>query len=286
MKAQMVRWILSGVFVVASFAQAGSPAARIGDVTTHGGVIIGPGCSTVIIGGMPAARMGDMHTCPMMTGLIPHVGGPIALGSLTVMIGGMPAARLGDMVLCVGPPDLIALGCPTVLIGDAAGGGGSIGTDSTQTATTPQSSKSGQLKSARILKPPTVLKSTAADKAGLTRVGVGEKIITSEGIEIQSTGSSVHIKAGTSRIVIDPSGGVTIETDQVNIKSSGDLNLSAVNVNISAQMDVHIKGNNISSEANVSNTAKGTTVTSEATLMNSVKGSAMCKIQAGMVQIN
>ncbi len=68
----------------------------------------------------PAARLGDMHVCPMVTpGLppIPHVGGPITLAAATVLIGGQPAARLGDMATCVGPPDSIALGSATVLIG-------------------------------------------------------------------------------------------------------------------------------------------------------------------------
>ena len=94
------------------------PAARLGDITAHGGVITGPGCPTVLIGGMPAARVGDMHTCPMVSGVVPHVGGPILPpGSVTVLIGGMPAARQGDMATCAGGPDVIAMGCPTVLIG-------------------------------------------------------------------------------------------------------------------------------------------------------------------------
>ena len=68
--------------------------------------------------GLPAARLTDMHVCPMVTGLVPHVGGPIAgPGCPTVLIGGMPAARVGDMLACVGPPDTIALGSFTVLIG-------------------------------------------------------------------------------------------------------------------------------------------------------------------------
>jgi len=69
----------------------------------------------------PAARIGDMHTCPMVTpGVppIPHVGGPITgPGVPTVLIGGMPAAAIGDMCVCVGPPDVIAKGSATVLIG-------------------------------------------------------------------------------------------------------------------------------------------------------------------------
>ena len=66
----------------------------------------------------PAARVGDMHTCPMVTGLVPHVGGPIGPpGVPTVLIGGMPAATVGNMAVCVGPPDSIAMGSATVLIG-------------------------------------------------------------------------------------------------------------------------------------------------------------------------
>jgi uncharacterized Zn-binding protein involved in type VI secretion len=53
----------------------------------------------------------------MVTGVVPHVGGPIALGCFTVLIGGMPAARATDMAVCTGPPDLIAMGSTTVLIG-------------------------------------------------------------------------------------------------------------------------------------------------------------------------
>jgi len=65
----------------------------------------------------PAARISDMHVCPMVTGLVPHVGGPIAMGLPTVLIGGMPAARVGDMATCVGPPDVIAKGSMGVFIG-------------------------------------------------------------------------------------------------------------------------------------------------------------------------
>ncbi len=66
----------------------------------------------------PAARLTDMHVCPMVTGVVPHVGGPIlAPGAPTVLIGGLPAARVSDMVTCVGPPDTIVMGSPKVLIG-------------------------------------------------------------------------------------------------------------------------------------------------------------------------
>ena len=98
----------------------GKPAARMGDSTAHGGVIT-VGFPTVLIGGQPAARVGDMHTCPMVTPgtpPVPHVGGPVLPpGSPTVLIGNMPAARMGDMATCTGPPDTIVAGCPTVLIG-------------------------------------------------------------------------------------------------------------------------------------------------------------------------
>jgi uncharacterized Zn-binding protein involved in type VI secretion len=67
-----------------------------------------------------AARITDMHTCPKVEpGPVPHVGGPILpAGEPTVLIGFMPAARIGDMALCVGPPDKINDGEPSVLIGD------------------------------------------------------------------------------------------------------------------------------------------------------------------------
>lgn len=85
--------------------------------------------------GKPAARAGDMHVCPMVTGTVPHVGGPILPpAAVTVLIGGMPAARVSDMCVCAGPPDVISLGSLTVLIvglpaariGDMTVHGGSI----------------------------------------------------------------------------------------------------------------------------------------------------------------
>lgn len=66
----------------------------------------------------PAARITDMHTCPMVTGVVPHVGGPILPpGVPTVFIGGLPAATLGTPCVCTGPPDSIIKGSATVLIG-------------------------------------------------------------------------------------------------------------------------------------------------------------------------
>lgn len=66
--------------------------------------------------GMPAARIGDNHVCPMVTGVVPHVGGPIAMGAFTVLTCSSPQARIGDMAVCVGPPDAIAMGAFTVIV--------------------------------------------------------------------------------------------------------------------------------------------------------------------------
>ena len=84
--------------------------------------------------GMPAARIGDMHVCPMVTGVVPHVGGPILTGQPTVLVGGMPQARISDLLTCVGPPDVIALasfkvlvgGLPAARLGDMTAHGGVI----------------------------------------------------------------------------------------------------------------------------------------------------------------
>ncbi len=94
-------------------------AARVGDLTSHGTPLgPGPGSVNVLIGGMPAWRaLSDTHVCPLVTGVVPHVGGVVAVGSTTVLINNLPAARQGDQVIEVGPPNAIALGAPTVLIG-------------------------------------------------------------------------------------------------------------------------------------------------------------------------
>ncbi len=66
----------------------------------------------------PAARLTDMHTCPMVTVLVPHVGGPVTgPGVATVIIEKMPAAVVGDLLTCVGPPDTIVKGSSTVFFG-------------------------------------------------------------------------------------------------------------------------------------------------------------------------
>ncbi len=84
--------------------------------------------------GNPAARMGDMHTCPMVSGSVPHEGGPVLMGSADVNIGSMPAARVGDSLACKGPMDLVSRGSSTVFIngraaarlGDQTAHGGAI----------------------------------------------------------------------------------------------------------------------------------------------------------------
>ena len=87
-------------------------AARVGDLSTHGGTIIGPGVATVLIGGMPAAVVPDNHVCPIPP---PHpTVSAFPAGSATVLIGGKMALRVGDSCICGASA---AVGCPTVIIG-------------------------------------------------------------------------------------------------------------------------------------------------------------------------
>jgi uncharacterized Zn-binding protein involved in type VI secretion len=90
------------------------PAARVGDPTSHPGTVSGPGVATVLIGGMPAAVVGDLHACafPPLAG--PHPPNPFVQGSTSVLIGGRPALRLGDVSGCGGA---VVAGTMTVLIG-------------------------------------------------------------------------------------------------------------------------------------------------------------------------
>jgi uncharacterized Zn-binding protein involved in type VI secretion len=90
------------------------PAARVSDPTAHPGIIAGPGVPTVLIAGLPAAVMGDTHTCFFPPPAGPHPPSPISTGSFTVYIGGRQAARVGDIAGCGAP---IIAGAPTVLIG-------------------------------------------------------------------------------------------------------------------------------------------------------------------------
>jgi uncharacterized Zn-binding protein involved in type VI secretion len=97
----------------------GQPAARTTDMTGHGTPLgPGPGCSTVLIGNLPAWRaLSDSHVCPLSDGPKPHVGGVVMQGSTSVWIGGLPAARQGDTIVEAGAPNPIAAGAPNVLIG-------------------------------------------------------------------------------------------------------------------------------------------------------------------------
>jgi len=115
----------------------GKPAARIGDTTMHGSPLLGAPCPTVLIGGKPAWRIGDQHTCPIPNAPppagpgTPHGPGvtiPVPDGgSGIVLIGGKPAARVGDIVMEPGaivpllPPNNIVMGEMTVLIGMGGG---------------------------------------------------------------------------------------------------------------------------------------------------------------------
>jgi uncharacterized Zn-binding protein involved in type VI secretion len=110
----------------------GRPAARLTDTTSHGSPLLGPACPTVIIGGLPAWRITDQHTCPipnappLVSNGAPHGPGVTTPGpgaTLTTIIGGKPAACLGDIVMEPGallplpPANPIVKGEPTVLIG-------------------------------------------------------------------------------------------------------------------------------------------------------------------------
>lgn len=89
------------------------PAARIGDITNHGGVIVGPGASTVMIGGKPAAVAGDLHVCPLPPPGHQPTASSFPMGSSTVLVGGRPALRTTDACLCGA---IAAVGEPTVMI--------------------------------------------------------------------------------------------------------------------------------------------------------------------------
>jgi uncharacterized Zn-binding protein involved in type VI secretion len=89
-------------------------AARVGDTSTHGGTIVGPGMATVLIGGMPAAVAGDMHVCSLPPNAHQPTASPFPAGSTTVLIGGMPAVRTTDTCICGA---MAAVGEPTVMIG-------------------------------------------------------------------------------------------------------------------------------------------------------------------------
>jgi uncharacterized Zn-binding protein involved in type VI secretion len=110
---------LALAFAVTSPALAQTPAARVSDLTSHGGTIVGPGAPSVFIEGKPAAVLGDQTTCPLTDGAsTPHIGGPIVTGSARVFIGGKPAARVGDTNVETVSSATIVSGAPTVTIGN------------------------------------------------------------------------------------------------------------------------------------------------------------------------
>jgi uncharacterized Zn-binding protein involved in type VI secretion len=94
----------------------GMPACTITSQTAHGGIVT-VGFPQVLINFLPASRIGDLHVCPMVDGVVPHVGGPFVLGSFTVLVGMMPQSRVTDELVCVGPPDVAVMGVETVLVG-------------------------------------------------------------------------------------------------------------------------------------------------------------------------
>ncbi|OOG70730.1 PAAR domain-containing protein [Algoriphagus sp. A40] len=89
-------------------------AVRVTDTTNHGGTVIGPGVATVLVGGMPAAVLGDNHICSLPPNAHQPTASPFIQGSSTVMIGGMPAVRVGDTCVCGASA---VFGEPTVIIG-------------------------------------------------------------------------------------------------------------------------------------------------------------------------
>lgn len=296
---KILKWFFTFLLIILNMKLilAGEPAARLGDTTFHGGSIV-KGEPSVLIGGMPAARVGDMHICPMVTPTvppIPHLGGPIATGSSTVLIGGMPAARAGDMAVCSnGPPDQIMVGYATVLIGDETLTEDKPDETDADHGTVPamttiESNSENRLASPQAVQAPKVLKSTASDQqvisiaetpetGNVPETNREEKIVTSKGITIQSTGSRVEILAGSSRIIMNASGDIVIESSQIELRSAGDLNLKGANVTISADAEMRLKGTKVISEASSENQVKGPQVTVEGALINTIKG--------GLVKIN
>ncbi len=89
-------------------------AVRLGDITNHGGTVTGPGASTVLIGGKPAAVVGDMHVCSLPPNSHQPTVSVFPTGSVTVLITGKPALRISDTCVCGA---MAAIGDPTVTIG-------------------------------------------------------------------------------------------------------------------------------------------------------------------------
>jgi uncharacterized Zn-binding protein involved in type VI secretion len=241
----------------------GKPAARVGDMTAHGGTITGPGVPTVLIGKMPAATLGDMHVCPMVTPgtpPIPHVGGPITLGSTGVLIGKKPAARMGDMAVCVGPPSTIVMGCMTVLIGEvsggAAGGGGGggagAGGGSAAAGAITSASIAGKSSKSKAITE-NFLDVTFQDKAKLPIGGVQYKI-TDPGNKVSESG----VLAGQIKRLGVEKGSYTIDlrgivnaqwsVKQAKVGTAIDLNVDTIGVQDGekASLEIYIRDGNYS----------------------------------------
>jgi uncharacterized Zn-binding protein involved in type VI secretion len=114
--AILLRALLAAAAVLVTTAVQAQPAARVNDLTNHGGVVLPPGSSDVFIEGRPAVRLNDRITCPLFDGFVPHVGGPIVTASGNVFINGRPAARAGDTVSEEGTTSRIVGGAGTVFI--------------------------------------------------------------------------------------------------------------------------------------------------------------------------
>ena len=89
------------------------PAARVTDISIHGGTVVGPGVSNVLIGGLPAAVAGDMHVCALPPASHQPTVSPFPMGSATVLVGNRPLLRTTDACACGA---MAAVGAPTVLV--------------------------------------------------------------------------------------------------------------------------------------------------------------------------
>jgi len=108
------------------------PIARLGDMTAHGTPLSNGGSDDVHADGMPLWRVGaDVHQCPLVTGVQPHVGGPVVTGSSSVLVNGVPVARMGDSIQEAVGVNTIVSGAPTVLVGE-----GTTGVDPSGSVTT------------------------------------------------------------------------------------------------------------------------------------------------------
>ncbi len=222
----------------------GQPAARVGDQTAHGGVITGPGVPLVLIGGMPACVMGDMHVCPAVnpgTPPPPHVGGNIVATCASVLIGGKPAARMGDTAVCSGPPSSIVAGCPTVLIGDGgAGGGGGSGGGAKESA----SAAAAELAENHYLDVKFV------DKAGKPITGVQYNVKAPDGEKSQAplTGKikKTGVKEGNHEITLKAIVNSQWSTDKAAVGDKVKLKCETTGIESGkeAKLEIFIKDNN------------------------------------------